>query len=66
MCSGAGYYSDICCAHSHHVPFPPPCATFSMARIRAAIMAIQFSVVCLVTFITFTVFRWVGAPGSIS
>ena len=29
----------------------------SMARIRAAIMAIQFSVVCLVTFITFTVYR---------
>ena len=29
----------------------------SMARIRAAIMAIQFSVVSLVTFITFSVYR---------
>jgi len=29
----------------------------SMARIRAVTMAIQFSVVCLVTFITFTVYR---------
>ena len=30
----------------------------SMSRIRATIMAIQFSIVAVVAFITFTVYRW--------